>query len=412
MWRITINVILLGAGASKAYTQSKTKLKMPIAKDFFETYSKLDISERPDVLVGHLINYLKKYHNMSVQDFLSYSEDIEVMHSEIGDKVINYAKQSKHYFQGDNFKEKFLAYKAYMEILFLFNSVINEIQNGDISKPHQNIARKISSDDVILTFNWDTLLDMALENVTSWKVSSGYFIKQRAIYNDGWTEVDDRQVNDAPLLIKLHGSTNWLTSYMTIEEGNWRLTQELSSDILYVYRHTLNPYDTFRGRYWSGYEPFSYGYYPPNIPDREHVPERYHIYKTEFNYDLRIKNNISGTAGLDSMPAIIPPVKKKEYDLFGNVFDGLWRKAEECLAKADKIIIIGYSFPKTDYRTNDLFKRAFCQRTSKPEIVIVNPMPDELKYKFIYEYGIDDELIKIERVYFDEKFDFASVYSR
>ena len=35
-----MNVVLLGAGASKAYSNSPTGRKMPIAKDFFQTLNK------------------------------------------------------------------------------------------------------------------------------------------------------------------------------------------------------------------------------------------------------------------------------------------------------------------------------------------------------------------------------------
>lgn len=405
-----MNVVILGAGASKAYTQSKTKIRMPIAKDFFQTYNKLDISEKPDVLVGDIINYLKRHHRMTELDFINYSEDIENIHSEISDKVITYSKESKLYLN-DNYKyDKILVYRAYMQLLFLFNSVINEIQNGDVSKPHQNIAQNLKSEDVIITFNWDTLMDRALESTTDWSVDSGYHITPKAIYNNGWVEHCSKLNSSAPLLIKLHGSTNWLTSYMRIENGNWKLTQELSPDVLYVYRKTLEPYDTHRGRYWSGYEPFSYGYYPPNIPDKgEKVPEGHFTIRLISNFDPRIQNNISGTTGLVSMPAIIPPVKQKKYDLFGDVFEKLWKKAEESLTNADNIVILGYSFPKTDYRTDELFRKAFCKRTTKPKIVIINPTPDEIKHKFIYDYGIDEKLIQVEKTYFDEKFDIASV---
>ncbi len=105
---------------------------MPIAKDFLQTHNRLDLSEKPDVLIGDLINYLKKYHKMIALDFINYSEDIENIYSEISDKVISYAKESKYYFRGNNSDEKVLAYRAYMQVLFLFNSVINEIQNGDV----------------------------------------------------------------------------------------------------------------------------------------------------------------------------------------------------------------------------------------------------------------------------------------
>lgn len=405
-----MNVLLLGAGASKAYTQSKHKIKMPISKDFFQTYGKLEIAEKPDVLIGDIVRYLKKYHKINEFEFLNYAGDIEDIHSEISDKVIGYAKEKGLYFSGKNCGDKILTYKAYMQLLFLFNSVINEIQNGEISIAHINIAKNLEPSDVILTFNWDTLMDRALESITKWNVYSGYCIHPKAIYDDGWITNDDSLNIEAPYLIKLHGSTNWLTSYMSIENGNWKLIQDSSPDVLYVYRTTLKAYDTYQGRYWPGYEPFSYGYYPPNIPDKgEEAPKGYCFIKAVTNFDNRVKNNISGTAGLVSMPAIIPPIKQKSYNLFGNVFTSLWNKAEESLAKADKIIIIGYSFPKTDFRTDELFKKAFCKRTTKPKIVIINPDPDELVQKFIYEYGIDNDLIRIEKTYFDEHFDFESV---
>lgn len=408
-----MNVVLLGAGASKAYTQSKTKIKMPIAKDFFTTYNKLDISSKPEVLVGDIINYLKKYHGLDAEDFKNYNEDIENIHSEIGDKIIdlmNNSIYSTSNIYSRTIEEGFPIYRAYMQLLFLFNNVINEIQNGEVSKPHQNIGLNLSSEDVILTFNWDTLMDRALESVTSWNVNGGYYIYPRAIYDDGWIINNESSHGNYPLLIKLHGSSNWLTGYMTIQDNKWELTQELSSDVFYVYRHTKNPYDTFRGRYSPGYEAFSYGYYPPNIPDNgKKLPNGFYRVKVNTNYDPRIKNNISGESGLTSMPAIIPPVKKKEYNLFGDVFKKLWYKAEESLTKAEKILIIGYSFPKTDLKTDELFKKAFSKRTTKPKIVIINPSPEEIKNKFMMEYGIDEELICIKKAYFDEKFDITSV---
>ena len=68
-------VIILGAGASKSYSESKSKVRMPIAKDFFETFRKLKISENPWVLIGHIITYIAERNNADVLDFLNFSED-------------------------------------------------------------------------------------------------------------------------------------------------------------------------------------------------------------------------------------------------------------------------------------------------------------------------------------------------
>ncbi len=41
------------------------------------------------------------------------------------------------------------------------------------------------------------------------------------------------------------------------------------------------------------------------------------------------------------------------------LFDNLWEKAQEGLTNAEHIIIIGYSFPRTDLKSNQLFLDAF-----------------------------------------------------
>jgi hypothetical protein len=93
-----MNVVLLGAGASKAYDQSKTRQKMPIAKDFFSTFFKLDISEKPDVLIGDLVNYLRDNKKLAASDFMNYSENIEDIHSEISDRLIKCANGENNYY--------------------------------------------------------------------------------------------------------------------------------------------------------------------------------------------------------------------------------------------------------------------------------------------------------------------------
>ena len=54
-------VVIIGAGASKSYSESKTGLRMPIANDFFSTFTRLEISGNPWVLIGNIIEYVVKY---------------------------------------------------------------------------------------------------------------------------------------------------------------------------------------------------------------------------------------------------------------------------------------------------------------------------------------------------------------
>src|SRR5208282_1899122 len=98
--------------------------------------------------------------------------------------------------------------------------VINEIQNGPVSKAYLTIAQTLEPRDRILTFNWDTLMDRALAESSEWRTDSGYLVKPRLIHRGGWVATDSQPApaTTVPALLKLHGSTNWLSSYNIVEE--------------------------------------------------------------------------------------------------------------------------------------------------------------------------------------------------
>lgn len=394
-------VIILGAGASKSYNESKSKVRMPIAKDFFETFRQLDIAENPWVLIGNIITYIAERNNADILDFLNFSEDIEILHSEIQEKLYTALKRGD--FFSDEYDVRLL--KAFNELIFLFTNVINEIQNGEISKAHINLAKQLGNQDSIITFNWDTLMDRALKQEKSWDVSNGYFVNPTAIYRNEWIDNDNLKKEDTNLILKLHGSSNWLTSHIQPNnEGKIELSQETEVEDFYVYEYTKDPYPTFAGRFMAGYEDFSYGYYPPNLPLKgKPAPNGYLYARTRIKFP-NMPEGTSSDKGLVSMPLIIPPVKNKEYDLFGSLFKNIWEKAEDELVKAEEIHIIGYSFPITDVRTDALFKKAFIKRTDIPKIIILNPNPETIEERFILDYGIPKENIKVLKQFFDENY--------
>lgn len=55
-----MKVYLLGAGASRAYDQSPTHQRVPLARDVFQIYSTLNISANPWVLVGDIVQYVSE----------------------------------------------------------------------------------------------------------------------------------------------------------------------------------------------------------------------------------------------------------------------------------------------------------------------------------------------------------------
>jgi len=380
----------LGAGASKSYELSKTKQKLPLANDFFRTFNNLEISKNGWVLVGDIINYVKDKRSISPFAFTLYNEDIEQLHSEI---QLNYLDAIKK----DDFEGINKYGNAYNQLVFLFSSVINEIQNGGESEFHKNLVLGLNDDDSIITFNWDTLIDKSLKYNKSWSTKDGYYIRPKMIYRDRWIEGENGKTKN--FLLKLHGSTNWISSYIHYDFQAKKISFDHAGpeNTFYVYEKTQTPYPCYDGRYMAGYEDFSMGYYPPNLPLNEkekEIPDEYLRMKMtqRFGFNPRGKSKDEGVA---SMPIIIPPVKNKSYDFYGDLFPKLWKKAKDILREADKIYILGYSFPATDIPSNDLFKKAFIKRKTIPDIVIVNPHPDEIRHKFNYVFGIPDNKLKV-----------------
>ena len=394
-------VYVLGAGASRSYEDSPTGRKMPLSRDLFETYQNLAISENQWVSIGAILNYGRDEMNIDILSFFKTGIDIEEFHSEVEDKLLEAMSEDS--------PKIYLYWRTYNQLIFLFTSVINEIQNGPLSKSHLKLAKFLSPDDVIITFNWDTLLDRALNEVyKGWNSAIGYGVMPQKIFRDGWYEPEAQSEISAPKLLKLHGSTNWITSHTTADPktGNITLMQSSSSDTFYIYEYATQPYPTYQGRYMEGYEPFSYGYYPPNIMDDpgKSAKEGYRfvVGRPKFPW---VPPGCSSDEGLVSMPLVIPPVKRKKYDLFGDLFKGIWDQAENTLAESDKIIVIGYSFPRTDHQSTDLFSSAFIKRSTLPKIVIVNPDPERVYFKFKYDFGIPKEYIDVFETYYSEQFD-------
>jgi hypothetical protein len=162
-----MRVILLGAGASKSYGASPTGQRMPIAKDFFPTFFELDAAANPWVLRDVLIYYLQIEKGIKDTDaYLSAGVDIEEIHSEIAMKLANLAKEEGGF-------DRIVLSKPYNQLIFLFATTLNEIANGLISQSHVDLAASLRPDDVVLTFNLDTLMDRALMDVAGWSIDSG-----------------------------------------------------------------------------------------------------------------------------------------------------------------------------------------------------------------------------------------------
>jgi len=382
-------VYVLGAGASHGYDQSPTGVRPPLAAGLFEAYGSLEISGDLLVKVGWIVNYVRDRFDVPVEKFATFRLDAEEFMTGVEDEVREFLDRFAHKrdeLPPDEILRGFEATAAYDQTLFLFTHILNEIGNGPTSNLYTQLVHRFDVDDTIITFNWDTLLDRALNESSTWQCDDGYHVRFSSIFDDGW-RLPERPRKNIPMLLKLHGSTNWLTRYVSWDMRSGRRAMHVSDpktvilsfsvatdrsvdDVLErgypLYKPSMRqthgkvvpiehgmlrplcfvrgtrPFPTFDARFRAGYEPFTY-FYSPLDPNDE-VP---------------------------TSPLIVAPVKNKAYDDFAEVLEPIWDEAARRIAEASHIRVIGFSFPRTDVRARRLFTPVGHKRT----VEVIDPHP-------------------------------------
>lgn len=297
------NAYIFGAGASYSYSESPTGVRPPLASDFFQAYCKLNISADFDVRVGDIVSYVKDEYGIPYAKFCSLTEDAESFMT----RLDSYVRELTAEFQADK-PPLFSALlvnrvRAFDQMVFLFAHVLNEIQNGPICSTYVDFLKTLRAGDALITFNWDTLLDRALFETTTWNPDTGYGVEFNFVLDKDWRRQKTAPVSPHTYL-KLHGSTNWFVNYSTwnlqtgerimaadipAEKGWTRLTIETMLLESFVSRRWTKPkmksrglgyipvkeakadmrkpyllvngkkrFGAYKNRYRDGYLPFSY----------------------------------------------------------------------------------------------------------------------------------------------------------
>jgi hypothetical protein len=175
---------------------------------------------------------------------------------------------------------------------------------------YATFAEKIAQPgDVIITFNYDDSLEREVKRTGKWDISQGYGFRLGAVEH-----------SSDVLVLKLHGSMNWLVSVLGGATGGAFIVNPASSlgNHPVIHRADLEflDYQDFVGHtYESG------GAFPCLI-----LPGR----TKEFFYDTSMG---------------------REYAAF---WDHLWSQAATALKGCDKIVLCGYSLLPVDQRARDL----------------------------------------------------------
>lgn len=330
-------IIVLGAGASigsKRYpvrsSLDQMRTVMPSAENFFYDLFRIKkTEERTESFLNFLGLTYETLNDVIIRAWnINNSKNVFDPNGWKGvniEEVMTFFEVGANMFDSGT-QEHFFYNKAKNSLLEFMYPFIPMICDSQHCEYLQRVFFDLEPKDTIISYNWDTIADFTLSKVNAIQLKN----YAKLMRDDN---INPQNYRDLGLLLKLHGSFNWMICE--------------------------NPKCT------------SYKKLKP--PFREN---RYKL--LELRETWKCKD--CGNGKLKTL--IIPPVNNKM--IHKNQFlKNQWLIAREKLLYTDELIFIGYSFPPTDYYTEWLFRQIyFIEERKKIKITIVNP-----------EYGKRDSLV-------------------
>ena len=201
-------------------------------------------------------------------------------------------------------------------------------------------AKRLAQTDVVVSFNWDTILDRVLmNNQRDWHPGWGYGTTVREQFS--YAARPGRAIpKKYPRLLKLHGSINWVAFL-----ENDTPIQLIAKD----------------------WHPGARGDDVVMMPPKMIKPE--------------VWGRASDAAGSGGNTHVSD-----------DFYPRLWTEAEDQLSRSRRVVFIGYSFPPADFAVSNMLRRAIAAMkvdTGRfPEVDIVDPNAAELAERFKQSFAI------------------------
>ena len=324
------NVIILGAGASKS---EGAPLQNELFKEFYKQVLKdkeWSLSKKQEDLI---IDYFKKFWGIDIKNYQNRDIKFPTFEECLG--VLDLA-----YYRGESFKgyPKGKIEKIRNALIFLIAKVLDKKLQGKITHHKKLVDRpkgkkendKENNEEksslrqtAFLSLNYDIIIDNVLVDLyqedkeyhLDYGIDFINFERKNDWKRNDWKRPDK---NKAVLLLKIHGSLNWL--------------------------------------------------YCPTCNHIELTPKEKGAIKAFYKGFYEVKK--CNECGTPMEPVIISPTYYKE--MTNPFIQKVFLKADKVLRSAKRIFICGYSFPDADLHIKYLLKRAEQFRGESPEIYVIN----------------------------------------
>jgi hypothetical protein len=371
----TMKAVVLGAGASFG-ASANAGVRCPLVNGIVATAAKVglfanDYASASDVATenelratgasiqkvrevlqskegGHLVvlqNFIFEQLGIELGDYANASIDFEKLFALVEAELLGYhglQKLSRQPRTGPGSADVL----EMQLMLILCGSILCAIR-GLSCEFHEALARWLNAGDMVMSFNYDLLIDRALRKRSDWFPNDGYGLTFFRLGRRSGQDVEWRQpllTRSAVTLLKLHGSMNWLyprDSWETVLHADLRGRPKRD-----VPQH-LFCLDEMSPSFESDHPLYEWW-------------ERYDFSFDDYTYDLH--------------SVIIPPTIAKPYRSFEPLIGDLWAKAlKELLERTTELFLIGYSLRPDDTRSWWLFRKIASESHSLRRVIVVDP---------------------------------------
>jgi len=317
-------VIFLGAGASAAEGA-------PVQGKLFHEYVLFERRALSHEINHHLVKFFRHFFGLDILDPHAETYSFPTFEEVLG--ILELADSQEEYFRSPSTGLERRHWDAAQikrtrRALILLIAEVLDWKLRDEGSHHRRLLQNLNhlgklERTLFLSLNYDIVIDNALldlreEDNTGWDLDYGVNFTNVVMTSDRldaqWHQPDPER---SVLLLKLHGSLNWL--------------------------------------------------YCPTCRALTLTPKEKRVCSLKW----RPGDCCCHQCYAVSVPIIIPPTFFKAMSNF--YLQQIWKRAEEELKQAERIVFCGYSFPDADMHVKYLLKRAEVNRTgSPPDVFIVN----------------------------------------
>lgn len=358
-------VYMLGAGFNCSVLDQSRRAEAPLARNFFQVLMKSGrLRERLDgiksrLFVDVLLAEIERYWKLDLDGLAANPFDIE-------ECLTMFESQLADGQPPDRQLELRRASFALRNLLLMY---LGEMSHSGYSPVGRQFGTEVLAADAdVMTFNYDTLAEEAIGSASG--IGPKPMPSRDALASEPWsTEVRDDDLDASHLKWTSNLACGFAFDEVSLPVAG--VPQQIEgkryyghpTNALYEVHRVLKLHGSID---WLTYTPRRM--IPPEIESREPgQPPDGIVLERHPNFWM---GESPTRNGWHMEPVVIPPQLYKQFQQ--HPFPTVWHEALTTLTTCETLIVVGYSFPPTDFRTRRLFLEAFSEHRLK-QLIVVNP---------------------------------------